>query len=357
MKITFFIGGLSGGGAERVVCNLANFMSDKGNDCTILTMAEDKNSYGLKDTVKTQSLIKNDERQNLLIDNVKRILRLHRFIRTQGCDAYVVCLPITIILFLLFRKATGAKVIVSERADPSRYSWWIQSLLKKLAKRADVWVFQTDDARQWYGDRVKKAIVIPNAINEDFIRPVYQGERRKVIVGAGRLSAQKNFALLINAFADISDAFPDYHLEIYGEGDERSAMERLAKERGVADRVTMPGYVSCLGEKIQDASLFILSSDFEGMPNALMEAMALGLPCISTDCPVGGPKFLISHGENGLLVPTGDRNRLAKAMRSLLSYPLFARKIGDRASEVRDTLNPDRIYGMWDSVIGSTINR
>lgn len=214
-----------------------------------------------------------------------------------------------------------------------------------------MWVFQTEDAKAWYGNHVRHGVVIPNAINEAFIKPPYEGERRKVIATAGRLSAQKNFGLLINAFADIAEDFPDYSLEIYGEGEKRSELEALAEKRGVAHRVKMPGYTTSLGEKIQDVTLFVLSSDYEGMPNALMEAMALGLPCISTDCPVGGPRCLIKCGLNGVLVPINDARALSSEITKVLQNSSYRDNLGHEASKVRIDFNPIIIYDKWRKIV------
>lgn len=351
MKLTFFTGGLSGGGAERVICNLANFLIAHNHECTILTMAEEEASYSLDKRVKVVSLIKKSERKNVVYDNILRIVRLKKYLKASESETYIGFLPRTIIMLLALRKNTKARVVVSERADPTRYLKITQFLLKNLAKRADQWVFQTEDAMVWYKGYIKNGIIIPNAINPAFIKASYEGERRKVIVGAGRLSEQKNFALLINSFADVAGTFPDYSLIIYGEGNKRNELEQLAKERGVGDRVSLPGYVMSLGDEIEDASLFVLSSDFEGMPNALMEAMALGLPCISTDCPVGGPRYLIRDGKNGVLVPVNDRFSLAEAIKNMLRDNEKSVTLGREAAKISDELHPNKIYTMWSNVI------
>lgn len=351
MKLTFFSGGLSGGGTERVICNLANFLADQKHQCTVLTMSEEKAGYELNEKIKVFSLIKNSERKNTIYDNLLRVIRLRRYLRDTECDTYIGFLPRTIVMLLALRSNTTARMVVSERADPSHYHKLTQLLLKLLAKRADQWVFQTDDAKAWYGDKVISSVVIPNAINPVFIRPAYEGERRNVIVGAGRLNTQKNFALLINAFGDIAEEFPDYSLTIYGEGRKRAELEKLARERGVAERVFLPGYVSSLGDEIQDASLFVLSSDYEGMPNALIEAMALGLPCISTDCPIGGPKYLIEDNLNGSLTAVNDRQMLKEEMRKLLSDKSKAERMGQEATKIKDKLDPKVIYSRWEKEI------
>jgi glycosyltransferase involved in cell wall biosynthesis len=277
-KIALFIGSLYGGGAERVTSNLANYLSQKGYGVEILVMSETKEIYHIDKNIKLNFLLKVNERKNFLINNIMRLYRLCCFlIREKDVDLFIVMLPETINLLLGLSFLTNAKIVASERNDMSKYSQKLQNSLKRKAKKADGYVFQTDDARKGYGDSINdiKTIVIPNAIDYSFIRPTYKGKRDKVIVGVGRLSAQKNFELLINAFSEIAKEFDEYQLIIYGEGNEREELETLSSSLGIRERVQLPGNVTNLAEKIEKAEVFVLSSDFEGMPNALIEAMAL----------------------------------------------------------------------------------
>lgn len=248
--------------------------------------------------------------------------------------------------------------VFAERVDPAVYPANIAKLLKKYARKADGFVFQTEDARAWYGDSVKdiKTAVIPNAINPVFIRPKYAGEKRKVIAGAGRLNDQKNFSLLIGAFAQIAPEFPDYNLVIYGEGEKRRELEKLVEELGLRERVSLPGNIQNIADEMEQNSLFVLSSDYEGMPNALMEAMALGLPCISTDCPCGGPRFLIQNGENGILVPVGNEEKMTEAMRRVLEDKMLKEKLAKNAVQIQERLTSDKIYGEWEKMILSIVS-
>lgn len=358
MNITLFIDSLYGGGAERVVCNLANYLSEKGHSTEILTMSETGSSYPLSAAVRVTHLIRAAEAPKSPVKMALRITRLSRYLLShRKTDAYIVMLPRTSIFLLSLRMLTRAKIILSERADPAQYSPKIQRLLKKIAPKADGFVFQTADARSWYSECIDEipAQVIPNAINPAFLRPMHEGERVKEITAAGRLNNQKRFDLLIQAFSDIAEEFPDYSLTIYGEGFNREKFEALARESGFGDRIHLPGNVSDIADRLSPASLFVLSSDFEGMPNALMEAMALGLPCISTDCPVGGPRFLIQQGSNGVLVPVGDRKALADAMRLVLSDRELADKMGANAAEIQKRLSPDIVYSQWEGFIRSCI--
>ena len=353
MKITLFISSLSGGGAERVTCNLANHLTDFGHKVNILTMGETPAAEPLREGITTVPLLTNQERSNALVNNAKRLLRLRKYMKRQPVDAYVVMLPVPTELMLRFSKLTKAPIIVSERADPAARNSKTQARLNRLLCKASGFVFQTGDAKAWYEPYLKgsAAEIIPNAINPAFIRPKYEGEREKIIVGAGRLNTQKNFPLLINAFAAIAKDFPEYKLCIYGKGGLLDSLQNLAKEMGVGDRVEFPGYVPDMPERLEKASMFVLSSDFEGMPNALMEAMASGLPCVSTDCGGGGARFLIKDGENGLLVPQKDVDAMAEAMRKILSDDVLARKLGENARKLQETLAPEKIYREWEEFI------
>lgn len=355
MKITFFIGGLSGGGAERVTCNLASFLAVRGHEIEVLTMSDDKPSYTIDSKVQRISLLVSTERKNFIYNSVLRLYRFIKHLRKSKVDAYVVMLPVTTIMLLRLRWLIKAKIIAAERVDPSQYPVIKQKQLKSVARKADGWVFQTEEERNWYGDSTRKAKVsiIPNAINPDFIKPAYVGERQLTIVTAGRLTRQKNHRFLIRAFAKICSKYPEYKLIIYGDGHLKEELQYTAKVLGVDDRIQLPGYTINIGEKIKDASLFVLSSDYEGMPNALMEAMALGLPCISTDCDGGGAKFLIENEKNGLLVPKGNIGLLAAAMDKMLSDRIFAEQCGLEAHKICKRLAPEKIYVEWEQFIKS----
>lgn len=353
MRITLFISSLSGGGAERVTCNLANFLAGRGHQVKILTMGETPAVEPLAEGVKETTLLENKERKGTLSNFAKRIFRLRRYMRKKETDAYVVMLPIPTILMTFFSHLTKAPVLMSERADPKVYSSMIQKGLRSACKKADGAVFQTKEAKAWYEPYLGKTegVVIPNAINPAFLRPFYEGERERVIIGAGRLSTQKNFPLLISAFAKIAGEFPEYKLRIYGKGDLLESLQKLAAEKGVGDRVEFPGFATNMPSVLEKASMFVLSSDFEGMPNALMEAMASGLPCVSTDCGGGGARFLIQNGENGILVPQKDEEKMAEAMRKILSDKAFAEKISRNALKLQEELAPEKIYGEWEKFI------
>lgn len=357
MRIVFFIGGLSGGGAERVTCNLASHLANSGHYVTIMTMSDDESTYMIDNKVKRNTLLMEKERRSFLYNSSLRFFRLCKHLWCDEVDVYIVMLPITTIMLLQLRKLTKSKIIAAERVDPSNYSIQKQKELRKLAKKANGWIFQTDEERNWYGKSTGEAKVkiIPNAINPDFIKEPYLGKRKKTIVSAGRLTTQKNHILLIKAFAQICSGYSDYQLVIYGDGNLKTEYEKIAEVLGVKNKIILPGYTTNIGEKIKDASMFVLSSDYEGMPNALMEAMALGIPCVSTDCDGGGARFLIKNEKNGLLVPKGDIGALADAMDRMLSDRDFANKCGSEAHKICERLASEKIYSEWESFIKQVV--
>lgn len=244
------------------------------------------------------------------------------------------------------------KHIISERNDPAHFGGRAITRIvsRLLMRKAEGFVFQTKDAQAFYGGEIaKRSVVIPNPlfIGDDYPATQYTGELEKTIVTTGRLNKQKNHPLLIRAFKRIAEEFPEYKLIIYGEGPERHNDEALISELGLQERVLLPGTINDVPEKIYKASLYVLSSDFEGMPNALMEAMALGLPCISTDCPCGGPRELTTDGKDCLLVPVGNEESLADAMRKVLSDEKFAMELGKNAMSIRERLSLDKICKQW----------
>lgn len=352
MRITLFIGGLSGGGAERVTCSLATYLVNKNHDVEILTVSDEAPAYPLDKRVTRYSLTGKLFRKGLL-RNFLRIIRFILYLMRRKCDAYVVLLPRTTFMLLNMRFLTKSKIIAAQRIMPASLKPDVQKKLQKIAIKADAWVFQTKEQSDWFVPHIgeSKTIVIPNAINPDFLNNVYNGDREKVIVSAGRMTKQKNQELLIKAFTAVHKDFPNYRLVIYGEGPFLQGLQETTKGLGLSKYISFPGYMTNVGQKIKNTSLFVLSSDYEGMPNALMEAMALGLPCVSTDCDGGGAKYLIENEKNGLLVPKGDVDALATAMEKMLSDRNFAECCGREAHKICERLAPEKIYGEWESFI------
>nr|WP_239576133.1 glycosyltransferase [Enterococcus lemanii] len=171
------------------------------------------------------------------------------------------------------------------------------------------------------------------------------------IVSIGRLVEQKNHALLIKAFAKVIDLFPNTELHIYGNGPLKLELENLARKLNVYEKVFINNAIPDVLSKVSDAKLFVLSSNYEGMPNVLIEMMAIGIPVIATDCPIGGPREIIEDGINGLLVPVNDTTELSKKIIQIIDDKEFAKELTKESIKVREKLNVKRICYQWESFI------
>lgn len=351
MKVSFVIGSISGGGAERVFCNVANSLIEKGHEVSVITVGKAKNEYNLSEKVKITCL----ERQKRIKLAPLRVLlkmrALKNALKSLKTDVLVVFLPKTLKAVFHYKKFVKAPIIATESSNPSIYPKNKIKYLTKCFALADGSVFLNDFAKDFYQKRIslKNPIVIPNAVNEGFDKPLFIGEREKVVLGVGRHSEVKNFPLLIDAFSIIKDEFPDHTLKIYGKGPLTQDYIEQVKRLGIEDRVIFPGFCKDIKEEVYGANAFVLSSNYEGMPVALIEAMALYTPCISTD--LGGGFDLIKDGENGLIVPKGDKEALASALRKVLSDKEFSEKIAKNAGKIKEDLKPEKIYGAWEEYL------
>ena len=350
MKITVFIGGLTGGGAERVACNLINDLSVKGHDVTVLSVSGVENTYGIDGRVKLISLEGKRRIKLAPIRVLSKMIKLKKFLKKNVTDLYVVFLPKTIMALFHYKKYVHAPIVVTESISPTAYSKRKLNKLTRCFKAADGAVFLTDAAMKFYTDRIdlKSGIVIPNAVNPEFLLPPFTGERKKTIVAVGRHTEQKNFPLLISAFSEIAGKFPEYTLFIYGGGHLTESYKKQCEKLGIADRVVFPGFCDNMQNEIRNASLFVLSSDYEGVPVALIEALALGLPCVSTDCEGGGARFLIEDGVSGIIVPIKNERKLAQAMEKVLSDGALSSALSKNALSIREKLAPAKIYAEWE---------
>lgn len=359
--IVFLALTLTRGGAERVIANLCNEALSEKYRVSIITCMNRPVGYELKPGIEHICIEKTSDMhyRNLGERFLKRRKLLKQVLEECKPDVLLCFLPEPNFLALSLKKHFDFPMIISVRNDPVReYKNPVyQVLMRALYPKADGYVFQTTQAKEYFGFSkhiVEKSCVIPNPLGRTFVdySPVEEEERKKIIVNVGKLSGQKNQRLLIKAFGKITDRYSEYVLHIYGEGDKRKELEELAVGLGLQDKIIFCGNVSELHKRIEDAAMFVLSSDYEGMPNALMEAMAMGIPCVSTDCPCGGPDYLIRDGENGLLVPVGNEDKLAEAMERLLADRVLAAQLGRSAVKISEILDPDVIHEQWENYIG-----
>ncbi|TYQ15960.1 UNVERIFIED_CONTAM: glycosyltransferase involved in cell wall biosynthesis [Acetivibrio alkalicellulosi] len=334
-----------GGGCERVIAQLANWFTDNEIKCSILTESKPECFYDLNKKVNIRSFAYDSKNYNRSI--IKNYFNLRKMTKKFKPDV-IIAMPEKVNVWVaLALVGTNIPVIVSERNNPALYP---RSKIKRVLRKiiypffCKGFVFQTKQASEFFSLGIqKRSIILPNPIDLNRLPQPYTGKRRKEIVAIGRLEEQKNFHLLIDAFSEFHHKYDDYILTIYGEGSLRDKLEQYASKKLPKNSYFLPGKKKNVLDLINQSQMFILTSNYEGMPNVLIEAMALGLPVISTDCPVGGPNELIENMKNGILVPVGDKDGIVLAMFKIVEDENYTKKICTNAILIRQKLEINKI--------------
>lgn len=342
------------GGAERQITLLANVMAKRGHEVHFLVLSEFSDRYSINKNVIIHDLTSAENNIiHPIIGRYKSLKKKYKEIRPDITIHYNLQ---SAYLTLAMSKKLYSKAIYSERGDPydKEYSGLLGLIRDWTVKMMDGLVFQSEGARDFFDDSVKdKSIVIHNSVEVPIDKYPVPCIRTKRIVSAGRLHEQKNYRLLIDAFAMIANEFYEYELVIYGNGDLREELQAQINRLNLAGRISLMPACNDIWEKIRDASLFVLSSDYEGMPNALMEAMALGIPSISTDCRPGGARTLIENGVNGFIVPLRDVDSLANMMAYVLTNPQVAETISKGGCEIAFTHDEKSTFDKWEKFLST----
>ena len=359
-KIVFVIDTLFGGGAERVTAALANeFCKDINNQIHIVTYNRDEPKEYPVDACIIRHEIANVTGRNKIQRICKRIARIRKIIKEiDPCCVVSLGSPIIVNPLVVSMMGLGYPLVLSERNDPKSFP---VSKVRRFSRflcyvYSDGLVFQTSEAKSFFPKLIQnKGVVICNPITSRLPAP-HQGKREHRIVNFCRLTSQKNLDLLIDAFSDICKELSQYSLHIYGEGEERERLETKIRMMGLSDKVIIHGYSNNIYTDINNASLFVSSSNYEGISNSMLEAIALGIPSICTDCPAGGARETIENGVNGFLVPVGDREKMAELMKKVLTDELLAKSISDEGQKLRDKISVEEISKKWVDVINKYAN-
>ena len=361
MKVTFLVSHLLSGGAERTVSYVASHLAQNGWDVTVLSISDDI-FYTLDDRVRLVTLSVPSKSSNTYtkFKNIwKRFYRVRSFLKKNEPDVLFCMLPETAKYVVKPYNGFKFKLITSERNNPAYENPKTQSFKHKLFATCDGIIFQTQRAKDYYFNVIgDKGIVIHNAVGNELVYKAPEVvERKNKISAVGRCAEQKDYKTLLSAFSIVNGKYSDFTLEIFGNNDSIYAeeMKKLAFDLGIGERVKFMGVAKDAVLKIADSSVYVMSSRFEGMPNALMEAMAAGLPCISTDCP-NGPAELIENGVNGLLVPVGDADALAVAIIKMIEDRIFAEQCGKNARKILETHSIDQKAKEYAEYIEKVLN-
>lgn len=359
--VAFYIGSLKKGGAERVFVNLADYFASRGYRVTMVTQYQKEKEYELpKGADRVISDITKEEEGGRIQNVWRRYRKLRRIFKELQADVVLSTIGKNNFMALLSNAFLPTKVVVSVVAEPTEEypGRLMRFLAKTLFYFADGIVLQTTDAMKFFPKGIrKKSVILKNSLNPVFVRPRYEGTRRQDIVAVGRTDENKNHRMAIRAFLQIAADFPDSRLILYGEGPLRETLQKEVREKGMEERILLPGAVTDVADRIEKAYAFLLTSFTEGMPNTLIEAMSLGLPCISTDCPCGGPRDLIEDGRNGLLVSVDDDKAMAKRLKELLSDPDKADKMGREAARLQEDYRPDRVNAAWEAYFAGIVGK
>lgn len=356
--LLFYINAINGGGAERVILEVAQHFAEAGYRAVLVTSFVDPQyEYPVPPGVIRLFIEQEQIQQSRIRRNISRIAALRKICKKEKPKAVISFMAEPNFRAILSTLGLPIKTVVSVRNDPNReYAGRVGRIVGKyFLPMANGCVFQTEDAKAWFPKRLqKKSAVIMNAVAEPFFE--VQRKNARDVVAVGRLNVQKNHEMLVRAFAKVADKHPEQNLLIYGKGDQENALRQLISALGLEKRVLLKGATAQVPQVLENAGVFVLSSDYEGMPNALLEAMAAGVPSISTDCPCGGPAMLIRHGENGLLVPVGDEEAMAIAMDRMLSNVAFAEKLSSAARIDAEAYRPEKVFKLWQQYVEGIVN-
>lgn len=346
--IAFYIGSLSRGGAEHVMVNLSKFFFESGYDVYLVTKASEPPEYDVPEGVtRIMADIGDEEISSGRILNLKRrVNKLKSIWQELRPDVILSFIRKNNLMAIASAKGLGIPVVVGIRSNPERelQGKGFKELSFWMFKRAAGIVVQTEAARNYLPENLrKKTVIMPNSISEEYLNLKPSGERRKEIVMVGRIDSNKNQRMVLEVFSEIIEDYRDWSLHLYGNGELVPGL----RNRFERDRIVFHGQVKNVKERIEGASIFVLPSKQEGMPNALIEAMALGLACISTDCPCGGPADLIVNNQNGILIPVDDREKLKEELIRLMEDEKLRTDMGKEASKIVEHVNPQRVNGLW----------
>ena len=351
MKLTFVTSTLHAGGSERVMSLLANTFAQKGYEVEIVCINKHLVFYPIDEKVKVW--FAEDEVKSLSI--LKKMMWLRKHINSEKPDVVIAFMLEVYCVTLASLIGVSVPVSSSERIDPHFFGRAKGLLRWLLLRRTTHLVVQTVRIKDFYSAKLQsRTTIIPNPVT-DKVFSLTPTLKQKRIIAVGRLAYQKNYPMMFRAFAKVHHDFPDWQLVVYGNGPQKEEICGVIERLGMEGHIILAGKSDHVVEEMNKSSLFVMSSDYEGMSNALLEAVCVGLPVISTD--VSGARDLITEGVNGYIVPVGNERALTLALSSMLSSPEKMDEMGRQSKALAPRFREEQIVGQWEELIKKVVRQ
>ncbi|MDQ0883018.1 glycosyltransferase [Peribacillus sp. V2I11] len=350
MRICFVIGSMSFSGAEKVLSALVSRMAKQGHEIHIILLQEKSGKREYQKGIYLYGAYSKGNRVTRVFNRLRLIRKNVRSIAPDLVISFGYVCNINSVTAMLFNKIP---LVLCERNDPQYDPISSFGKIKRevLYNFANGYVFQTEKIKSYFSKSIQKnSTVIPNPVIEPIkeVKCSKRNDARGKIITIARLEDyQKNQTMLIKSFSSIANEILEYDLYIYGNGPDKEKYQSLIYDLNMDNRIFLCGSTNDVIKTLKEAEIFVLTSTFEGMPNALIEAMSVGLPCISTDCGGGGAKALINNMENGILVARNDYKAFQEAVVLLANNDGLRDRLGKEANKINQFLNMDDIVEKW----------
>ncbi len=362
-NILFLTNSISYGGAAKMLCFVANELSKREFSVSILNY-----DTTIKNIDYSQKINEGIKVYDYRVGGIKGLKRLHQISYTKKIAKEIKADVIVAFTFIpnaigqIVGKMLNIPSIMSERADPyiTVTDSFADKLLLKIINRSAGGVFQIQGAREFYDKGLQeRSVVIPNPIFiKDDIKFSDFKNREKSVVSVGRFgNGQKRYDIMLEAFKIFSEKHSEYVLKLYGEGPDEKFIEEEIEKFKLQDKVVIKGFTSNPMRDTLNDGIFLITSDFEGISNSMLEAMAIGLPVVATDCSPGGARMVITDHEDGLVVPTGDCEKIAQALCEFAENEELAIKCGNNARKVIERFSPDKLLKQWEDYIIEVVDK